>query len=217
MKQGTKKAIKLNVIRYGLHDGFRDESSLESDTHKRLCVTVPVLETDYSVYGGGVERWSEDIPYPDCSCGCKWAAWLEGRSDWCVCTNPASPRRGLLTFEHQAGHKCYERDAVKELRADRGKWRLKPAPVTLRDVQRNALETAPDPGTGRWWEADCSGSDISRYDVNLCGPGDTVFGWISLSARGWVARMPRNEYQAGDAEDDPRAAMQKLLDALDAP
>ena len=39
----------------------------------------------------------------DCSCGCKWFHTLSGPPslDWGVCGNPASPRAGLLTFEHQ--------------------------------------------------------------------------------------------------------------------
>ena len=39
----------------------------------------------------------------DCSCGCKWFHTLSGPAskDWGVCGNPASPRAGLLTFEHQ--------------------------------------------------------------------------------------------------------------------
>ena len=39
----------------------------------------------------------------DCSCGCKHYVTLAGAlgADWGVCTNPWSPRAGLLTFEHQ--------------------------------------------------------------------------------------------------------------------
>ena len=39
---------------------------------------------------------------PDCSCGCIHFHPLDGRAgmDWGVCTCPASPRAGLLTFEH---------------------------------------------------------------------------------------------------------------------
>ncbi len=81
-------------------------------THKHLKVVCQTLETDYFSYGKGqVVRWeNEGESYPDCSSGCKWAAWLSGehQSDWCVCCNPDSPRAGLLTFEHQAGYKCFE-------------------------------------------------------------------------------------------------------------
>jgi hypothetical protein len=50
--------------------------------------------------------------YNDCSCGCRWAAWLEEEpADWLVCTNPASHRCGLLTFEHQG---CPEFEAEED-------------------------------------------------------------------------------------------------------
>jgi hypothetical protein len=72
--------------------------------HDRLLQIVPRLPEDYAPFGA-VERWADPArPYPDCSCGCAFARWLEGAlgTDWCVCTNPASHRAGLLTFEHQA-------------------------------------------------------------------------------------------------------------------
>ena len=72
-------------------------------THEKLWTIVPKLPGDYDLWGN-VIRWEDEAAaYPDCSCGCVFAAWLEGRlgSDWCVCTNPASHRTGLLTFEHQ--------------------------------------------------------------------------------------------------------------------
>ena len=78
--------------------------------HQALLRMVKRLPTDYADYGGEVVRWSDDGVWSDCSCGCKWAAWLKGDmgSDWCVCTNPDSPRAGLLTFEHMAGRDCFE-------------------------------------------------------------------------------------------------------------
>ena len=73
------------------------------------------LPTDYRDYGGQIERWKHvDIDYPDCSAGCKWFVplydkeWDGQDADWGVCTNPNSARAGLLTFEHQAGFKCFE-------------------------------------------------------------------------------------------------------------
>jgi hypothetical protein len=58
------------------------------------------LPSDFEPYG---ERDRGDQFGPDCSCGCKWFAPLEGKlsTDWGVCANAASPRAGLLTFEHQ--------------------------------------------------------------------------------------------------------------------
>jgi hypothetical protein len=80
-----------------------------------LWTVVKVLATDYSDYGGTVERWADPgQAYPDCSSGCRW--WrplyserlLGADSDWGVCANPDSMRSGLLTFEHQAGQDCFE-------------------------------------------------------------------------------------------------------------
>lgn len=74
--------------------------------HAHLLAIMITLPTDYEGYGTGrVERTGMD-----CSCGCRWAEWLKGAigEDWCVCTNPASPRAGMLTFEHMAGHGCFE-------------------------------------------------------------------------------------------------------------
>jgi hypothetical protein len=79
-----------------------------------VCKKLP---TDYRDYGGSIERWKiPELSYPDCSCGCKWFIPLYDEAneswdfDWGVCTNPDSPRAGLLTWEHQAGFKCFEQD-----------------------------------------------------------------------------------------------------------
>jgi hypothetical protein len=72
-------------------------------THGDLWAVCKKLPEDYTPYGED-ERWADPArAYADCSCGCAWAAWLEGAAgaDWCVCANPASHRAGLLTFEHQ--------------------------------------------------------------------------------------------------------------------
>jgi hypothetical protein len=86
------------------------------DTHEILLSIAKRLPTDYTDYGGQVERWQHPEEfYPDCSSGCRhyrrlMSAHEEGveDADWGVCTNPRSPRAGLLTFEHQAGQGCYE-------------------------------------------------------------------------------------------------------------
>lgn len=74
---------------------------------------ITVLPTDYSDYGGKVIRWkNEHDSYPDCSCDCRHYRRImhdnEIDTDWGVCWNELSPRFGLLTWEHQAGYKCYE-------------------------------------------------------------------------------------------------------------
>jgi hypothetical protein len=85
-----------------------------SVTSEQLRAILPHLPGDYSDYGGNVERWADPAQsYPDCSHGCRFAAWLEDHAaDWLVCVNPASHRAGLLTFEHQ-GCQQFER-AVDE-------------------------------------------------------------------------------------------------------
>lgn len=91
---------------------------MTEDPKWAICKRLP---TDYRDYGGNIERWEIiELSYPDCSCGCKfWVPlydeineWAD--CDWGVCTNPNSPRSGLLTWEHQAGFKCFERDYEQE-------------------------------------------------------------------------------------------------------
>jgi hypothetical protein len=82
--------------------------------HDILWKVLRVLPTDYKEYGGEVERWEdENKSYPDCSCGCKHFVILNGElgADWGVCSNPKSPRAGLLTWEHQTGVDCFEPDS----------------------------------------------------------------------------------------------------------
>jgi hypothetical protein len=81
-----------------------------TDTYWKI---VKILPTDYTDYGGKIERWQDyDKAYPDCSSGCQHYRRLmeEGveDADWGVCVNPKSPRAGLLTWEHQAGEGCWE-------------------------------------------------------------------------------------------------------------
>jgi len=86
------------------------------ETARPKLADCRVLATDYSHYGGQIERWVDDnLECPDCSCGCHFFAPLfdqesldNSDADYGVCLNPASPRYGLLTFEHQAGTGCFE-------------------------------------------------------------------------------------------------------------
>jgi hypothetical protein len=72
-----------------------------------LWKVVKILPTDYTEYGGTVERWQDpNKGYPDCSSGCRH--WWALDADWGVCRNHNSPRAGLLTWEHQAGEGCWE-------------------------------------------------------------------------------------------------------------
>lgn len=65
----------------------------------------------------GRERWADSDNYPDCSCGCKYFIPLDHDfgCDWGVCTNPSTPRAGLLTFEHQTGRGCFEYDCTVDI------------------------------------------------------------------------------------------------------
>jgi len=74
--------------------------------HEHLLQITKALPTDVVPWGQ-----TEVGTYGDCSCGCRWYHVLAGRlgSDWGICANPASPRSGLLTFEHQ-GCPEFERD-----------------------------------------------------------------------------------------------------------
>lgn len=86
-----------------------------------LSKVLKILPTDYTDYGGKVKRWEDpNRTYPDCSNGCKFFVPLDSdlSNDWGVCSNPKSPRAGLLTWEHQAGVDCFSYDDSKQLRLE---------------------------------------------------------------------------------------------------
>jgi hypothetical protein len=86
-----------------------NDATLTPGLHERLWQIVVTLPTD-------VEPWGQREPgaVGDCSCGCRWFLPLVAMpGDWGVCGNPASPRVGLLTFEHQ-GCPQFEYDARGE-------------------------------------------------------------------------------------------------------
>jgi hypothetical protein len=68
--------------------------------HASLLEVMRRLPSDFAPWG---ERSRETDFGLDCSSGCRWYVRLEPglQLDWGVCRSPASPRRGLLTFEHQ--------------------------------------------------------------------------------------------------------------------
>lgn len=68
--------------------------------HEALVEIVKKLPSDFEPWG---VRSREDHYGGDCSSGCRWYVRLEPslQLDWGICRNPASPRCGLLTFEHQ--------------------------------------------------------------------------------------------------------------------
>jgi hypothetical protein len=65
------------------------------DWHKQFQRVCPKWG-DYMAGNMGVDRYGVD-----CSCGCRFFFSIEGYPDWGICTNPRSPRAGLLTWEHQ--------------------------------------------------------------------------------------------------------------------
>lgn len=75
-------------------------------THEMFLKKTQNLPTDFAPYG---TRDRDKDWAPDCSCGCLHFRTLDGLAggDWGVCSNPKSPRAGLLTFEH-AGCPQYE-------------------------------------------------------------------------------------------------------------
>jgi len=93
--------VEYNVKTLGtvMTEAFREPEDMRK-SHQDLLAIVKRLPTDFEPVG----TRSRDTDYgPDCSCGCAFFVPLEGLlgMDWGVCTNPASSRAGLLTFEHQ--------------------------------------------------------------------------------------------------------------------
>lgn len=85
---------------------------------------VQTVPSDYSDYGGEVVRWEDDNKaYPDCSMGCLFWRSLAHPSgydlDWGVCLNPQADRKGLLTWEHQAGYSCFVEEPEDQERQQR--------------------------------------------------------------------------------------------------
>lgn len=78
------------------------------DSHEHLLAILPTRPTDFEPYGYRIREGA------DCSCGCRWFLPLQCLPyDWGVCSNPRSPRCGLLTFEH-TGCPEFEMDMADE-------------------------------------------------------------------------------------------------------
>lgn len=73
------------------------------DKPSNLELALIKLDSDFAPWG---LRDREKNYGPDCSCSCKHFLKLAGPegNDWGVCVNRQSPRKGLLTFEHQGCH-----------------------------------------------------------------------------------------------------------------
>ncbi len=83
--------------------------------HEHLLKLVKKLPTDFEPFGERDRETAE--PSADCSCGCRHFLPLAGELgfDWGVCANPASPRSGLLTFEHQGCPQFEAEDDLAEI------------------------------------------------------------------------------------------------------
>jgi len=145
--------------------------------HDRLLKIMPCRPEDYEPWGN-VER-----ERPDCSSGCKFARWLEGeiQFDWCVCTNPASHRVGLLTFEHQG---CVAFEATQDIskhfrvhteRQGSGAGGVQHKPYSTRaeclaylDGLYPGRDRDPEPG-GRWRVLPETVAWIQEYDLDQFG------------------------------------------------
>lgn len=59
----------------------RKERARIDEVLQKALKSIP---TDYTYYGGTVERWKDDQDYPDCSCGCRHFIGLEEElgHDW---------------------------------------------------------------------------------------------------------------------------------------
>lgn len=97
-----KRFEKLQAARLEEADMYLPEGLRLHDLLHLVCIH---RLTDFAPYGIRQRNSA------DCSCGCRHYVLLEGKegSDWGVCTNPRSPRAGLLTFEHQ-GCEFFEGD-----------------------------------------------------------------------------------------------------------
>jgi hypothetical protein len=88
------------------------KSSKDKNSLLNFC---RVFDTDYSDYGGQINRKSKSaFEYSDCSCGCMYFVPLydaknkEASLEYGVCINEKSKRCGFLTHENQAGYGCFK-------------------------------------------------------------------------------------------------------------
>lgn len=81
-----------------------------------------VIASDFTDYGGNIERQGK---HADCACDCRhWAALFDHSrrswdTDFGICVKQNGDRRGLLTFEHQAGALCFEALTENDIVIDR--------------------------------------------------------------------------------------------------
>jgi|ERR1035437_8744893 hypothetical protein len=201
----TKKVMSTKGVRALPDRQDADELKVMPgyQTHEQLFQVLKELPTDYAPYGKMERR---DLG--DCSCGCRWYHLLAGKrgSDWGVCADPASPRSGLLTFEHRGcpqfqrdvrwnfldtktGQRARQRfeDREEELR----QWRKEHPFKTVRVVQRRV---------GIFWLVGnrllCDTGPLSKaeeYGECLTHPQSHIDHWAHLQQIGTVS--PHSEYE----------------------
>jgi hypothetical protein len=117
-------------------------------THALLLKIMKKLPSDFEPYG----KRDRDSGGSDCSCGCKWYHVLDGhlRSDWGVCANPRSPRRRLLTFEHQGCLKFKLDPRWTFLETPKGKRLLKRFFADKDELRRSRRAHMPTRFWGTW-------------------------------------------------------------------
>jgi hypothetical protein len=122
----------------------REEHHRLHDLLHTLCVHLP---TDFEPYG---QRSRETDWGPDCSCGCLHFREMEGPlgADWGVCSNPKSPRAGMLTFEHQG---CPEFEEDGRIEEDVRRW-ADERPDLFKTFDRNELLARCADREGLEWE-----------------------------------------------------------------
>lgn len=138
----------------------RDEQQQLHERLHSLCVHLP---TDFEPFG---KRSREDDWGPDCSCGCLHFRSLEDHSDWGVCSNPKSPRAGLLTFEHQG---CREFEYDEKIEEDVERW-MREHPDLFKRHSRDELLARRAQREGLDWEA-MSEDERQRFTDKLLNRG----------------------------------------------
>lgn len=133
--------------------------------HELLLTLCTRLPTDFEPFG---QRSRETDWGPDCSCGCRHFLLLEWPlgADWGVCSNPRSPRAGLLTFEHQG---CREFEEDGRIDEDIERW-ARERPDLFKKLDRNELLARCAKKEGLDWEA-MSDEERRRFTDKLLGRG----------------------------------------------
>lgn len=150
-----------------MSEGLSKRTISREERHRlhELLHTLRVdLPTDFEPYG---RRSREEDWGPDCSCGCLHFRSFKAHSDWGVCSNPKSPRAGMLTFEHQG---CREFEYDERIDEDVERW-AREHPDVFKKFDRDELLARFAKKEGLEWEA-MSGEDRRDFTDRLLNRGD---------------------------------------------